>query len=839
MSDQSVRISHQSEVNVKTVQTKGSYDLSKGKLVNFLEESSAPVVASFTLVFENASSFNYISYNSLEKMEEFLPDTFRIEISDDGVIWESIIKEYDYTRSGKKSCHWSFPMITAKYLKLVSKMSRKDKNGNYKISLANFKLAIQGVEKIQASSENDRLWVKENIFDERNDYGWSSKERTTPSEEFLLLDLGSINRVDEFRILSKDSDETFFPEQFLFYYSEDDLTWQLLHEEPNFIAEPGTWYKWKFFPTNMRYFKLVMANNKINSAKKYACQIIELEIFAAPDYLSLSKKKIINETPPYSSAIRSGLVRLAQDGETNPSVAVQGNDRRLRDATTEFKGIVELATDGEERPLVAVQGNDSRLKKATENTFGLVRLAKNGENRSETVVQGNDDRLKPATVSNMGIVELAEDGETRPNTAVQGNDSRLKKATVKDYGLVMLAELGEDTPGKVVTGDDPRFKNATTEKEGILRFASNGESAGFAAVQGNDKRLKKATTESLGIVELAHDGETKDNTVVQGSDSRLKPASVTNAGIMQFADYSVKVPLKAVQADDPRLYDDRDPKPHSHDYADKIHTYDSHTGLIHITGETGSGIKNIVPPVQNQSVIFGKNSGKNGSGISGIGTDEGVSGYGEDFGVLGMSNSIHDDSAGIAGFGKKGYGGIFISQKNYAVYANGEGMKRRDMHSSGKAVLAKGDSDFFGKVRVINEKGDDCIARFFKCISGDIIRKGDIVSIGEREQTVVISKSSYSTRVLGVCTESSSLEFGEQKTGNDFYLIAVYGIVRINVDASEGGAIQPGDLLVSSLTGGYACKGDVNRIKPGMLIGKALAEWKKDKGSIPVLLCIG
>ncbi|HMZ57395.1 MAG TPA: carbohydrate-binding protein, partial [Leptospiraceae bacterium] len=87
MSDQSVRISHQSEVNVKTVQTKGSYDLSKGKLVNFLEESSAPVVASFTLVFENASSFNYISYNSLEKMEEFLPDTFRIEISDDGVIW--------------------------------------------------------------------------------------------------------------------------------------------------------------------------------------------------------------------------------------------------------------------------------------------------------------------------------------------------------------------------------------------------------------------------------------------------------------------------------------------------------------------------------------------------------------------------------------------------------------------------------------------------------------------------------------------------------------------------------------------------------------------------------
>ena len=67
--------------------------------------------------------------------------------------------------------------------------------------------------------------------------------------------------------------------------------------------------------------------------------------------------------------MRPGLVRLAADGETKEGLAVQGNDRRLRDATTEFKGIVELATDGEERELVAVQGNDKRLKHATENSF--------------------------------------------------------------------------------------------------------------------------------------------------------------------------------------------------------------------------------------------------------------------------------------------------------------------------------------------------------------------------------------------------------------------------------------------------------------------------------------
>ena len=83
-----------------------------------------------------------------------------------------------------------------------------------------------------------------------------------------------------------------------------------------------------------------------------------------------------------------------------------------------------------------------------------------------------------------------------------------------------------------------------------------------------------------------------------------------------------------------------------------------------------------------------------------------VVGFGDDNGVVGYSNGIDDESAGIAGFSKKGYGAIFSSQKKYALYANGIGVKKKDIVGSGKALLAHGESDFIGQVRFVDEKGN-------------------------------------------------------------------------------------------------------------------------------------
>ncbi|EMY67856.1 F5/8 type C domain protein [Leptospira vanthielii serovar Holland str. Waz Holland = ATCC 700522] len=97
------------------------------------------------------------------------------------------------------------------------------------------KILITGIQSIQASSELDRLYVKENLFDTRPDYGWSSKKKEEPEEEYLILDMGSVNRIEEMRMLTKNDPITNFPERFVTYYSEDDITWHQLHEENSFI----------------------------------------------------------------------------------------------------------------------------------------------------------------------------------------------------------------------------------------------------------------------------------------------------------------------------------------------------------------------------------------------------------------------------------------------------------------------------------------------------------------------------------------------------------------------------------------------------------------------------
>jgi hypothetical protein len=838
MSDKSIRISHPLQINYNFFKSEAQVDFANKKINSYIETSPTPGISVLNIEFDKFSYFNCIQFDAIEKEIDFMPNTFRIEISNDGIVWEPIIKEYEYSKVNKKQCKWNFSMISASFLKIVVKFNRKDKDANYKIAFKNFQVMIAGIEKIIASSENDRFWVKENIIDSREDYGWSSKEKDEESEEFLLVDLGSINRVEEVRILSKKSIETNFPEAFYFYYSEDDLSWHHLHEEPYFMTEPSTWYKWKFFPTNMRFFKLLSVNQKPNSQKKYVSQIVELEIYADSDITAYSKKRIIADTPHYASIMRPGLVRLAADGETKEGMAVQGNDRRLRDSTIEFKGIVELASDGEEREGVAVQGSDKRIKPATELSLGIVKLARNGEAKKSHAVQSDDDRIKSATIDSKGIVELAEDGETRPGVVVQGSDRRLKKATQKEFGLVLLAEHEESTVGKVVVSDDPRIKKATTEKEGILKFALNGEESNLVAVQGSDKRLKQATTESFGIVELAQSGEDKENVVVQGSDIRLKIATETDSGIVMLAKHGLNTPNKVVQSDDPRLSDSREAKKHTHDYANIIHDFNSHSGLISITGETSSEYKNINPPLPAHSLIFAKNNAKYGSGISGIGIDEGVIGYGEDYGVAGFSTGEKEDSAGIAGFSKKGYGGLFVSQKKYALVADGVGIQSKDIKGSGKALLAKGESEFLGNIRVVDEKGNDCIARYFKLFQNDIANKGDLLVINEKEGSLSKSKGAYSQKLIGVCVDSASIQFGSEEESKNHVLMAFSGIVKLNVDASEG-QILPGDLIVSGIASGYGIKADLNKLKPGMLIAKSLGELKKDKGQILALICLG
>lgn len=833
MKDHLIRTSHPYSIPIRSVKTTGQVEIKNEEFVSFFEEKDTTSLSTLIFSFDDTIYFNGIELLPGKDGLDFFPDNFRFELSHDGKYWEPILQESSFRKSFKTSAKWLFSLTSARYVKFISKISRKAGNGKSRLNFGKLRILVTGIQTIQASSELDRLFVKENLMDTRPDYGWSSKKKEEPEEEYLIFDLGTVNRIEEIRMLTKNDPITNFPERFVAYYSEDDLTWHQLHEENHFISEPSTWYKWRFSPVNLRYLKIVFHEEKQQNKKEYITEVIEIELYSSPDKKDYGGPA--REPLPYASVLRSGIVRLSVDGEVKEGVVVQANDRRLRDATTEYRGIVELASDGEEKPGVVVQGNDKRLKISTELTHGLVRLARTGEARAGLVVQADDERLRVASTEHAGIVELAADGETRPGVVVQGNDSRLRVATKKSVGLVQLAEPGEDANNKVVTGDDPRLKDATNTSKGIVKLASNGGEEENSAVQGNDKRLKQATTESFGIVQLGHSGETKPGVVVQGNDKRLAKASFEEAGIVTLSKLGESTAGKVVLAEDPRLSDAREPKPHTHPYAEKEHDFNSHSGLLKITGEANSESRGFVPPPSGDAIVYGKNN-QDGSAVVGVSVGKGVVGYGEAIGVYGISKGKNPQtSAGILGVGTSAPGGRFISQSGYAIFADGRGIAESDLLGSGKAIFANGDSLFEGNLRVTKEGGEDCIARYFRMDGRDVITPGDLLVASGEQNVLSRSKHPYSTNVIGVCVGQSNLIFGKEEKGVEFALVALVGLAQVHVDATQG-SIMPGDILVSGLSSGHAIKADPSKLKPGMVIAKALESFKKDKGSILCLL---
>ena len=707
-----------------------------------------------------------------------------------------------------------------------------------------FKVMVSGIVDIQVSGELDRLWVKENLVDQRNDYGWSSPLRSRQEEEFIRLDLGSVNRVSEIRLLSRAGEDPLFPEGFHISYSEDNISWHHLMEESGFLAEPGQWYRWRFLPLNIRYIQITIFESPRTREGKYLSQIIELELFASADPVEKQDRTLPAEPIPHASVLRSGIVRLALDGEARDGVVVQGSDRRLRDATADFKGIVELASDGEDREGVVVQGSDRRLRPASEDLAGIVRLARNGEERALHAVQANDDRLKFANTERAGLVELADDGEDRAGVVVQGSDSRLKYATEKESGIVRLAPSGSSKPSEAVQGNDPRLRDATTETRGIMRFARAGEAEPETAVQGSDPRLRLSTEEAPGIVELASDGESRKGVAVQGSDSRLKSATAEDAGIVKLAPEGAVLSGHVVQSSDPRLSDARKPLPHSHDYAPLEHDYSSHTGTIRIESEMGESYGSISPPPVGHAPIQGVNKSE-GAGLTGRSEGDGIIGYGDKTGLMGLSRS----GEGVRGAGGSGPGGRFISESFYSLIAGGH--DDRGLPVSDLGLWVRGLSRFSGTIFAGKSGGElqAPVAAFFSIRQNEVLASGDLLVATEEEGVLARCSQRGSQKIVGVIVDKAALVLnppvdylpehhnrsGLQKP-EGMELVAFFGLVRLRVSA-EGGRIAPGDFLVSSFQPG-CCEKAKEKDAPLSIVAKSLGHHEKGEGVVPALLTI-
>jgi hypothetical protein len=111
----------------------------------------------------------------------------------------------------------------------------------------------------------------------------------------------------------------------------------------------------------------------------------------------------------------------------------------------------------------------------------------------------------------------------------------------------------------------------------------------------------------------------------------------------------------------------------------------------------------------------------------------------------------------------------------------------------------------------------------------------DADSAGE----LAISKTPYDRKVAGIVAGANGLGSAVRLGAGQYdFDVALAGRVYCNVDASYG-AIQPGDLLTTSPTPGYAMKVTDHDKAQGAILGKAMQPLKQgEKGQILVLVTL-
>jgi len=104
---------------------------------------------------------------------------------------------------------------------------------------------------------------------------------------------------------------------------------------------------------------------------------------------------------------------------------------------------------------------------------------------------------------------------------------------------------------------------------------------------------------------------------------------------------------------------------------------------------------------------------------------------------------------------------------------------------------------------------------------------------------LISSNRPYDTKVAGIVAGGKGNGSGVRLGGGQFdHDVALAGRVYCNVDGTEAG-IEPGDLLTTSSTPGYAMKATDYARAQGAILGKAMESLEKGrKGKILVLVTL-
>ncbi len=135
------------------------------------------------------------------------------------------------------------------------------------------------------------------------------------------------------------------------------------------------------------------------------------------------------------------------------------------------------------------------------------------------------------------------------------------------------------------------------------------------------------------------------------------------------------------------------------------------------------------------------------------------------------------------------------------------------------------------------------LSESFDITSTKQLEPGMVVSIDPKDPgKLQVSTEAYDRKVVGIISGAGGVKTGiilkQEDVGLDGeYPVALTGRVYAWADASHG-AIEPGDLLTTSETPGYAMKVSDHSQSQGATLGKAMSSLDEGQGLVLVLIAL-